>query len=85
VTSAKEQQILKMQQANSQNTPGEDNVLKDSKMQPIKAEDKHDPTQGQQDSKNTSLIDYHLDHGYQNFTYQLRGIKREYLRPLTHI
>ena len=85
VTSAKEQQILKMQQTNSQNTPAQTDLFKDSRMQPINAEDKEESTQGQTDSRNTSLIDYHLDHGYQNFTYQLRGITREYLRPLTHI
>ena len=51
VTSAKEQQILKMQQTNSQNTPPQTNLFKDSRMQPIKAEDKNESMQGQKDSR----------------------------------
>ena len=43
---------------------------KDSKMQPITKTENEDTSSTQ---------------GYQNFTYQLRGVKREYMRPLTHI
>ena len=76
--------MLQVQQMNHQNASAQ-NGLKDSKMQPIKMEDKGSSSQGQDESASKSLADYHPEHGYQNFTYQLRGIKREYLRPLTHI
>ena len=35
--------------------------------------------------KYQALLDYHLEHGYHSFTRHFRSVKRENMRPVTHL
>lgn len=63
-------------------------LLKDSKMQPIKSANGADGSEQQKTAEKNQqqfFMDFHLEKGYQCFTRHLRSVKRENMRPVTHL
>ena len=54
-------------------------------MQPIRNNESQTSDKQKLTDKSQALLDFHLEKGYQCFTRHFRSIKRENMRPVTHL